>query len=159
MCLCKPFLIFKKRNDPLLNYNIKDRYAQYIYDIEGIHSSRMGENQWVVPEIILSNGLVYYHTSKSLEVAYSVFFVSVSFVQHPPVSRSYSASFPSRRAPAGTPIIIPTPVITNPALTPAQLQEREKRPQPPSPGLATGIDTRGAKRRLIRTASAPQVKE
>ncbi|KAL0279719.1 UNVERIFIED_CONTAM: hypothetical protein PYX00_001215 [Menopon gallinae] len=84
---------------------------------------------------------------------------TVSFVQHPPVSRSYSASFPSRRAPAGTPIIIPTPVITNPALTPAQLQEREKRPQPPSPGLAAGTDNRGVKRRLIRTASAPQVKE
>lgn len=80
------------------------------------------------------------------------FIFSVSFQQHPPVNRSYSASFPSRRAPAGTPIIVPAPVPSNPALTPAQLQEKRSQS---SSGIVSGADSRGIKRRLIRTTSAP----
>ncbi|KAK6627105.1 hypothetical protein RUM44_009582 [Polyplax serrata] len=79
---------------------------------------------------------------------------TVTFQTNPVLTRNYSSSFPSRRAPAGTPIIIPTPINSNhPALTPAQLQERDKRPP-----IFAGTDGRAVKRRLIRSPSEP-VKE
>ncbi|EEB16536.1 conserved hypothetical protein [Pediculus humanus corporis] len=81
---------------------------------------------------------------------------SVSFQHQTNLTKNYLTSFPSRRVPAGTPIIIPSPVINNPALTPAQLKDRDKRL---SSIYFTGTDNRGTKRRLIRSPTSETVKD